>query len=405
MAHARLNRCALRTRANPRTPQGAERESTLRKGLLDRDTLLMTAHALINAPNFSHEMNAKANALMALAEKLPDSRSEESYTGAEASALDAYLRTGKMETRVLGVGTPTQTTATNVLVKQGFWNVLTSALKHFDALFDDNFVTPLETDTGTPTNLPQSDDTAGAATPITESVEDPAETDPVLTAVMNTPVTYRTGVVLASREFAEDSGFDISAMLAAAFAVRLGRGIGPALVSALEAGAKIGATAVGSSESTGGSENGSNSVGWTDLSNLIHSIDPAYRRSSKVGFLMTDNSLLALDSIIDKAGRPLFRPEYDAEGYRLLRGYRVGICPSMDGIGTSPAAATYPIAFGSIGHFVTRCVKNATRVQVLNERYAELGQIGYRAWLRAAGTLTGVTSTQSPVKLLECPAS
>lgn len=380
-----------------------EGEVTLREVLLDRDTLLLTAHALINSPNFTQEKNAKANALMNLAEKIGDGKRALPQDGAESRALADFLRTGKIEDRALGVGTPTQTTATGVLVPQAFYDKLTTALRAFDALFDEDVVTVAETETGAPLVMPALDDTANAATIIAESAQDPAEADPITSATIQVPSTYRTGLIVVSRELVEDSSFDISAILAQAFAIRIARGVGPNLVSTLLASAKLGVTAAGSAANTGGSETGATSIGWADLVGLVKSVDPAYRNAEKVAWLMNSDTLLALDSVITKNGQPMIHPQYLPDGRRMLLGYPVAICPSMPDIGVvgSPATPACPVAFGATSYWITRVVKGSTRVQRLEELLAEYGQIAYRGYTRANGQLLAVTSSQSPIKLLQ----
>jgi HK97 family phage major capsid protein len=65
----------------------------------------------------------------------------------------------------------------------------------------------------------------------------------------------------------------------------------------------------------------------------------------------------------------------------------------MPGIGPG----NKPIAFGATGYFVTRIVKPGTTISVLYERYAEIGQVGYRTQMRASGKLLAVTSNGSPL--------
>jgi HK97 family phage major capsid protein len=116
---------------------------------------------------------------------------------------------------------------------------------------------------------------------------------------------------------------------------------------------------------------------------------------------MNDLTLLALDSLTSKQGLPVIYPQYHPEtGERLLLGYPVAICPSMPSIGVNNT----PIAFGATGYFVTRCVKEQTKITVLFERFAEFGKIGYRAQMRANGMLLGV-STDTPIKLLQNASS
>lgn len=362
--------------------------------LFQKEDLLRHAHLLISGERFTREDSARATAFMDLATRLGDGNAP-SPNAEETRALDR-------EFRALSLGTPTQSTANSPLVHQAFYRKLAMALRLFDQLFNENVVTIIETDGGQPRVYPNLDDTANAASITDESDPDRVEVDPFTSAVLSTPPTFRTGVVLVSYDLAQDSAFSISDLLAVAFAIRLSRGAGPTLVASLLAAAVTGATARGSSESTGGSESGTNSIGWSDLCSVVRSIDPAYRATEKVNWLMNSDTLLTLDSIITKQGIPLIHPVYDPDGRRLLLGYPVAICPSMPDIG--PGAS--PVGFGSTQYFVVQVVRNQTRIQILNERFAEFGQVGYRAQSRVNGILLGVTndsspaSPQSPVKVL-----
>lgn len=366
----------------------------MKSTLFGRDDLLRHAHLIITKEQFTHEDSARANALMTLAEKLDGRGAALGEDSPEARALNRFLR--NQESRALGVGSPTQTTSTSPLVPQAFYNKLIVALKAFDQLFDDNVVSVVEVKTGAPLVMPLLDDSAQAAQQIPESNEDAAIGDPVTGATVVSAETFRSGMVRVSHELLQDAGVPLADILGQAFAIRLVRGIGPVLVTALLSGAKSGRTATGSAASTGGSETGANSVGWADLTALVKSVNPAYRATEKVWWLMNDNSLLALDSVITKQGLSMIHPQYDSEGRRTLLGYPVAICPSMPDIG---ANAT-PIAFGATGYFNTITIKDGTAIKALFERFVEYGQVGYRAQMRANGVLLAVTASDSPVKVL-----
>jgi HK97 family phage major capsid protein len=371
-------------------------------GLLDRETLLRHAHLLISSEKFDHEANARANALMTLAERIaphsnglagdPELRSFEcSIRGLRYGDGTTVI---KFERRDMGVSTPG---AGGDFVPQGFRDLLEVALKAYDALFDRQVVTLWETKNGAPAKLPALDDTQSAATIIGEgqqSVVGDATLTAQQTSLASAP-TWRSGLIKISQELLQDSAFPILDMLAAAFAVRLARGVGASLVSTLLSAALPGPTAIGSGASTGGSETGADSVGYQDLVALRKSVNPAYRAAQKVFWVMNDNSLGALDSILDKSGRPVIHPQYDANGRRLLLGYPVAICPSMPDIGPSAT----PIAFGALGYFIFRTVPEAMRVVPYTERYADYGQIALETRLRGNACLLSV-GTDSPVKTL-----
>jgi HK97 family phage major capsid protein len=119
---------------------------------------------------------------------------------------------------------------------------------------------------------------------------------------------------------------------------------------------------------------------------------------------MNDSTLTAIDALVDKNNRPIVRPAYNAEGERLLLDYPVKICPSFDSIGSGKK----PVAFGALDYFIFRLAEKGTDLQIMMERYAEYGQIGYQARLRGNGVLLGVgqdvsspVTFTSPVKYLQ----
>jgi len=374
--------------------------------LFTREGLLDTAHAIITKPTFTREDSSRAQCLMDLAERIG---ARESRTvlpdDAESRALDQYLRS----TRAMGIGTPTQSTATSVEAQQAFRRDLTNALKATDALFNDDVVTVFESATGTPCVFPVLDDTAEAAIVEAESAPE-AESYPVISAQLGIPATFRSGIVRLSVELLQDSAFPVAGFLAQSFAVRLARGIGPSLVASLLSFAPgaVGFAALGSGPNTGGSETGATSIGWQDLAGLVGSVNSAYKSLPKCFWLMNANTQASINSVVCKSGQPLIHPVYDDDGRQLILGFPVATSPSMPNI----APTNLPVAFGCFSYFVTRIVQNATRIQTLTERFAEFGQVGYKASMRANGVLLGVTQNgtsplivDSPVKFLQCASS
>lgn len=317
-------------------------------------------------------------------------------TAAEQGEFRHFLRTGKYDRRDLtttGAGAP--------FVPESFNAQVFDALKAYDAVFDDKFSTVIESDTGAPLDLFAIDDTEAEATIVGEATAD-SEEDPGSLARVQLPQapTWDTGTVKVTWQLLEDSAVDLSPMLAQAFAVRFGRGAGASLIATLLSAAQLGATAVGSGANTGGSEDGSTSIGTKDLIALRTSVDPAYRSAGKVGWLMNDNTLAFLDSLLDKQGRPVIKQIY-VNGQRMLMGYPVGISPSLPNIG--PGAT--PMLFGALGYFAVRKVKGEGRLLRLAERYAEFAETGFKSFLRCNGGLLCASAGSVPVKFLQNAAS
>lgn len=375
---------------------------------ITRESVLQEVRSLLSQSTFSHEAGARASALLKMAEVLgPAGRIEDSKANLQKRALcDYVLRGGKIapnhETRAVTEAGETQTVATSVLVQQGFFDQLFVALKAFDPLCNDNVVTIATSKAGTGYALPGLDDTAGGAQVVTENAVDPTEVDPPLQgATLPEAPIYRTTTVQVSMDTAQDSGFPISDVLAAVFAIRLSRAAGADLLTSLLASALLGMTAAGSSANTGGSETGGTSVGYADLIALRKSVNSAYRKSPKCAWVMNDNTLADIDSILDKNGRPIIQPQYDAEGNRLLLGYKVRIAPNMPDI----ALSAKPVLFGDLSRFVTRIQADSYHLQVFLERFILYGNFGYNAVLRCNGALMNVSGTDSPVKYLQNAAS
>lgn len=288
-------------------------------------------------------------------------------------------------------------------VPTGFVNAIEQATKWFAPLLDGSVITVMDTATGQPLPFPTSNDTAQAATIVGEA-QTTTEQDVTASQINFGAYKFTSGLVKASLELLQDSAFDLEAWLAQRFAERWGRGLENFLTNGtgsaqptglLTAVAASGATPVianGSSESTGGSQTGVNSIGYTDLVALEHSVDPSYRRGAK--YMFHDQTLASLKKIIDKFGRPLWTPGISASEPNTLNGYQYVINQSMPVI----AASATTIAFGDMKKFIARRVKDLT-VMKLVERYAELGQVGFVSFARLDSNL--IDAGTHPINTLQ----
>ena len=318
------------------------------------------------------------------------------YSDAEKRELRDFIETGKYQFRDLTTGG----TAYG-FVPETFNSHVFEAMKVYDQLFDDEVTTRIETDSGGILDLFGIDDTLSAATIPGEATasgeQDPASLQKLQLA--DAP-TWDSGVVPCSLALVQDQKVDLPALLARSFGIRLARGIGKSLVSTLQSSAILGATAAGDPNTDGAT--GADSIGYGDLIALKGSVNPAYRASSKVYWLMNDDTLTALDGLLDKQGRPIIHATY-VNGRRILLGFPVAISPSLSDIG----AGAKPIYFGAFDRFVVRIVasggKDATNqnngrlVRLWEaEGYAENLLVGFKSFLRANGGLLDVTDNGSP---------
>lgn len=331
------------------------------------------------------------------------------YTSAEVRELRDFLLTGRHERRDLTTGG-----AAYGFVPETFNAHVFEAMKVYDEIFDDEVTTRLETDTGAACDLFGIDDTENAAYQVGEgSASSYNEVDPASLqklTLADCPI-WDTGVVACSLAFLQDQRADIPGLLARSFGIRLARGIGQSLISTLESSALLGATANG--DPNGSGTTGANSIGYGDLIALKGSVNQAYRASSKVFWMMSDSTLTALDSLLDKQGHPIITPVY-VNGRRILLGFPVAFSPSLPSI----SANAKPIYFGAFDRVIVRTVatggkgadnQDNGRIARLWETpgFAESLLVGLKSWLRCNGGLLDVTdngslaTADSPVKFLQ----
>lgn len=382
---------------------------------LYRQTLIDLAGSLVGKASFSKEDGARAALALNLSHEL-GTMSSEPRPGAEQrvrdyESLNAVLRTRNgylFGRRELTISDPTIAPDVSVFAAALYFRQLTVMLATIDPLLNPDVVTLVTTDRGAAMPLPAVNALDSAAQVDPEGALDLTDSKTVISAVpLATAPTWRTPMTLASREFVEDTAFPLSEVLLRTHSLQFGLSIGPSLIRSLLSAAVTGATASGSSASTGvDTQTGANSVGWQDLISLRTSVQAAYRQGKRCGWLMTDDTLSSLDSQLDKSGRPVFPQAYDENSRRLLQGFPVFVAPSMPAI----SAGSTPVAFGNMSYFLTRLVKESIVIRVLRERYAIQGQVGFFAKLRANGALLGCgtwgspAQADSPIKLLQMAA-
>jgi HK97 family phage major capsid protein len=212
----------------------------------------------------------------------------------------------------------------------------------------------------------------------------------------------------------QDSYFPIEEWLTGVLATRFSRALNQhftngtgtgqpkGLITAAVAAGNI-VNAVGSSANTGNAD-GKNTIGSTDLQNLVHACDPMYREDPSCRFLMHDQTRKALAQVLDKYGRPLFPQSLVSGAPDMIAGYEVGLDNAMDQLqsaASSPPVTKYPIAFGPLRKYLFRRVRDMS-LMVLTERFSDYGQVAYIAFMRADGNLLSAAqeSAQAPIALL-----
>ena len=391
---------------------------------LERNALLSQVQSLLAKKDFSREDSARAESLLALADRTGPQAMElrraavaqaelemgirtadNSGAGEVESEFRQYLRHGQKpllsdKTRMEMAGAVRQTRSQSVgsgtgggyIVPASFRTDLEIALKAYDGLF--SVCGQWLSQTGTSLTIPILNDTVSAAVIIPENglitEEDITTFDGIAFGLVP---TYKS-LVIVSTELVQDSYFDISTVLAAAFGVRFARAIGRNLVAALLAGADVGVTAGSSSV-----------VAASELADVMAALDSAYWAAAT--WCMNKNTLISLmkqGMVTDPAGQAI---TMWTTGPLRLFDKPIVICPSMPDIG----AATTPISFGDHSKVLRREVANSLQVKVLSEKYALNAQQGFIAYWRVDQAFLkpspqgSPATSQSPCMLIQCAAS
>ncbi|HLJ48443.1 MAG TPA: phage major capsid protein [Bryobacteraceae bacterium] len=287
-------------------------------------------------------------------------------------------------------------------VPAGFQHRIEEAMKYVGPMLNGGEGMPqiIDTDTGAPLPFPAADDTAQVGEQVGEN-QPVSSQDVNITQVMLGSFKYSSKLVKASLELMLDSAFDIETWLIGEFSRRLARilnakltnGVGTTepygIVTATVAGGNI-VQAVGSSTNTGGNE-GPNTIGSDDLTNLEHAVDPFYR-SAGARYMLHDSTLKAIKKVKDKMGKPLWQESTRDGSPATINGFRYVINNDLDTLQTnpsSPVSVRRTVIFGDLSKYVVRRVRQMSLLR-LNERFADQGQVGFLSFARFDGASTDI---------------
>jgi HK97 family phage major capsid protein len=204
------------------------------------------------------------------------------------------------------------------------------------------------------------------------------ESDGTLSALSLTPVKYAT-IIQVTEELAEDAAFDLSAMIAEKCGAEVAVAHGAFAGTAVAAQAGAGVTGAGTTINPT----------YTDLAKLKASVNQAYRRAPKAGWLMNDTTLGVVTGLVDTTGQPIFRAGDSNTPDRLLGApiYSAALIDLTD----DTAGA---ILFGDLGQIYTVLV-GGVRVEVSREFAWNLGLISYKVEVRGATGLSQANAVKS----------
>lgn len=276
----------------------------------------------------------------------------------------------------------TTTTEGGYTVQSEVASMLIEALKAYGGMRE--AATILRTEQGNPMSFPSSDGTSETGEQIAENTTATAA-DPTFGTVGLNVYKYSSKIVAVPFELMQDTSIDMEAFINRRLAQRLGRITNTRFTTGTGSSQPNGvvtASGVGKTGTTGQTT----TVIFDDLVDLIHSVDPEYRRGANVRFMMHDLSLAKVRKLKDSQNRPIFIPGWDGLGRPMpdtILGYPVTVNQDV----AQMAANAKSILFGDFSQYYIRDVMAVTMFRFTDSAYAKLGQVGFLAWMRSGGNL------------------
>ncbi|RMG81351.1 MAG: phage major capsid protein [Chloroflexi bacterium] len=254
-------------------------------------------------------------------------------------------------------------------------------MSYYGPMWDENVVTKVTTTGGNPLTFPYVDDTSneGELLAINTSA---ATQDITFGQVQLDAFKFSSKEVLVPYELIEDEGVGLDATINTILGERLGRVVNNYLTTGTGSSQPNGITVAAAAGATSAA---ANAITRSDIINLIHSVDPAYRVGPKVGFMFNDAILAAIKklSIGSSDDRPLWQPSMVVGEPDTLEGHRYWINNHME---SSIATTKKTILFGDFSKYLVRKV-GSIRLYRLEERHRVEDQTGFIAFLRADADL------------------
>lgn len=185
-------------------------------------------------------------------------------------------------------------------------------------------------------------------------------------------------IIKVSEELLADSAFNLESYFSQEFGRRMGRkeeeafigGDGVSKPTGILQSAEVGVTAAKTDAITADS-----------LIDLFYSLKAAYRRNAV--WVVNDSTVKAIRKLKDNNGQYIWQAALKDGDHDTLLGRPIITSPAMPEIG----AGTKPVMFGDLSYYWVGDRQGVT-FKRLNERYADVGQVGFLASKRLDGKLT-----------------
>lgn len=183
-----------------------------------------------------------------------------------------------------------------------------------------------------------------------------------------------------SWELMQDSSFNMEQEIRSAMGPRFGRALNSSCTTGTGSSQPNG---VVTASTLGVTTASATAFTMNEITDLIHSVDPAYRMSPTCGFMFNDVVLAAIKKLAigSSDARSLWMPSYREGEPDRIEGYRYWINQGMD---STINTASKLMLFGDFDFYVIRIVQDLLIIR-LNERFADNGITGFVGYMRWDG--------------------
>lgn len=297
-------------------------------------------------------------------------------SGADLGELDAeeraVLKAGVQSTKEFRMQTTGTNSAGGYTVPVELAEFIVKTMKDWGPMYNEDIATVISTASGNIINIPTVDDTSVTAEKHTEgtALTDDGGKDATFGQRQLGAYVYDTEFVKFSMELAQDSIFNMEALLGALLGERLGRIANRELTIGDGTGDPNG---VVTASSLGKAATAAAALTADELIDLQHSVNAAYRRSPKARWMFADLTLAAIRKLKDSENRYIWTMGDIQKGEPgTLLGYRYEINDDVPAI----AASAKPVIFGDFSKYFVRKVGSPV-IGVLRERFwPDLGIAG-----------------------------
>lgn len=312
------------------------------------------------------------------------------------SAFGRLLRTGpggltSEEAQILAEkrGTATQIVGTDslggYLVKDIWSDQIDSTMKQFGGMLENCYV--FKTETGGDFKIPTDDNRATVAHIPGENTQSIVSDETFGIKTMGAFV-IDSYWIKATYEMLADSAYDLEGYIRDRIAERIGRKLNTYLTTGTGSGEPAG---VVTGSTLGKTCAAVAAVTRSEILDLIHSVDPAYRKSKSCKLMFNDSTLLAIKKLtIGSADdRPLWQPSIIMGEPDKLEGYPIVINQDMGSMATG-------VKFGLFGDFSKYWIRKVWDIALVvsKEKYIDYRAMAYNGFARYDGLLVNTAAVK-----------